>query len=63
MEQKQNDKRAVAEFKKLLGKQRELNDAQVKARRATLDMYLDNMTDVGQIQTLLKEMAINAAAW
>ena len=63
MEQKQNDKRAVSEFKKLLGKQRELNDAQVKARRATLDMYLDNITDVVQIQTLLKEMAINAAAW
>jgi hypothetical protein len=63
MEQNAEVTKAVKGFKKLVDKQREINNAQLKIRRATWDMYLETVEDVGQVQSLLKDLAIDAAAW
>lgn len=53
----------IGRFKDIVSKQREINDQQVSVRRATWDQYLDTVSEPGEMQDLLKQLASNAAAW
>ena len=56
-------KAQIEDLRQLAQKQRELNDAHLKARRAHWDKAIAQASTPEHVQDLLKELASNPSGW